>query len=367
MQIKATVSRIRWRADSGWAVVDCTDEAGARFVAVGSMPTAYEGARLELSGEWTVHKTYGKQFSVQSYAEIESDSIDNIFKYLSSGIIKGVGIPMAKAITGMFGAQSLEIIENEPSKLELISGIGKKKSKMIHDSFMEKRGMQELYMGMQRLGFTMNQTAKIHKLYGDNCVRIIEQNPYRLISDVESIGFKTADRIAHNAGFDHDSPFRIKAGVRHALNEARLEGHTCLEKEELVRRTAEDILGVDVIPVENAIEELVLSGDLIEKPIGGEDMVFLSGLHYCEMHSAVCLMELANSANILPLFDIEGQIGVLEQKFGAELAPKQRQAVTSAFSEGVLVVTGGPGTGKTTILRFMIELMEQMELKYELA
>ena len=366
MQIKATVSRIRWRGDSGWAVIDFVDDESAPFVGVGTLPFAYEGARLELTGEWTTHRIYGKQFSVSSCTEVVSDSADAAFKYLSSGIVKGVGIPMAKAITGMFGEDSLRIIEFEPKKLELVSGIGKKKSKMIHDSFMEKRGLQEMLMGMQQLGFSVAQSVKIHKLYGDNCVALIKENPYRLISDVDYIGFRTADKIAQNAGFEYDSPFRIKAGLRHTLNEARLEGNTCLPKEMLAEKAGE-ILGVDIVPVENCLEEMITACELIEKRIENEDRVFLSYLHYAEMHSAVCLMELKENFAVLPMFDIEGEIDRLERKYAVELAEKQRDAVRKAFSEGVLVITGGPGTGKTTILSFIIEIMERMQLQIELA
>lgn len=366
MQIKATVSRIRWRGDSGWAVIDFVDDESAPFVGVGTLPFAYEGARLELTGEWTTHRIYGKQFSVSSSMEVVSDSADAAFKYLSSGIIKGVGIPMAKAITGMFGEDSLRIIEFEPKKLELVSGIGKKKSKMIHDSFMEKRGLQEMLMGMQQLGFSVAQSVKIHKLYGDNCVALIKENPYRLISDVDYIGFRTADKIAQNAGFEYDSPFRIKAGLRHTLNEARLEGNTCLPKEMLAEKAGE-ILGVDIVPVENCLEEMITACELIEKRIENEDRVFLSYLHYAEMHSAVCLMELKENFAVLPMLDIEGEIDRLERKYAVELAEKQRDAVRKAFSEGVLVITGGPGTGKTTILSFIIEIMERMQLQIELA
>lgn len=366
MQIKATVSRIRWRGDSGWAVIDFVDDESAPFVGVGTLPFAYEGARLELTGEWTTHRIYGKQFSVSSCTEVVSDSADAAFKYLSSGIIKGVGIPMAKAITGMFGEDSLRIIEFEPKKLELVSGIGKKKSKMIHDSFMEKRRLQEMLMGMQQLGFSVAQSVKIHKLYGDNCVALIKENPYRLISDVDYIGFRTADKIAQNAGFEYDSPFRIKAGLRHTLNEARLEGNTCLPKEMLAEKAGE-ILGVDIVPIENCLEEMITACELIEKRIENEDRVFLSYLHYAEMHSAVCLMELKENFAVLPMFDIEGEIDRLERKFAVELAEKQRDAVRKAFSEGVLVITGGPGTGKTTILSFIIEIMERMQLQLELA
>ena len=367
MQIKATVNRIKFRGDSGWTVIDFVDETNLRFSGVGMMPSVYEGETLELTGEWTVHKTYGKQFSVQSCSAAAPDSEEAVLRYLSSGMIRGVGLPTAKAIIAKFGDSALSVIENEPEKLKLISGIGKVKAKMIHDSYMEKLAVKDIYFGLQEIGLSMNQSAKIHKLYGDSCVQMIKENPYRLIADVEQIGFKTADKIAQNAGFDHDSPFRIKAGIRHVLNEAKNDGNTCLPKETLIRRASEDVLGVDLLPVESALEEMTVGGELVEKHISGEDFVFLSYLHYYEMHSAVALFDIMNSASVLPLTDIDGEIRKLEKRLGIELDEKQQNAVRGAFDEGVLIITGGPGTGKTTILRFIIEIMEDMDLKLELA
>lgn len=366
MKITATVNFIKFRGDSGWTVIDFIDETNLRFIGVGMMPAAFEGEKLELEGEWAVHKTYGKQFSVKSYESVAPDSTEAILRFLSSGLIRGVGLPTANAIVDKFGENALEIIEHEPKKLELISGIGKVKSKMIHESYMEKIAIRDIFMGLQELGFSINQSNKIHKLYGDSCVQMIKDNPYRLIADVESIGFKTADKIASNAGFDHDSPFRIKAGLRHCLNEARADGNTCLPKERLIDQ-AVALLGTEILPVENALEELIVNGELIEKDIDGEDLVFLTALHYLEMNSAVRLFDIMNNANILPLADIDGSIIGLENALKIRLAEKQRNAVKSAFEEGVLVITGGPGTGKTTILRFIIELMERMDLTLELA
>ena len=331
------------------------------------LPTAFEGEKLCLEGEWVVHKTYGRQFSVSSFESVTPDSDDAVFRFLSSGLIKGVGLPTAKAIVEKFGKDSLDVIENEPQKLELISGIGKVKSKLIHDSYMEKIAVRDIFIGMQELGFSVNQAAKIHKLYGDGCVQMIKENPYRLIADVESIGFRTADMIAQNAGFDHDSPFRIKAGVRHVLNEARSEGHTCLPKEILINRAANEILSVEIARVEAVVDEMTISGDLTERHFEGSDFVFLSYLYYQELDSAVRLNDLLCSAKLLPMFDLDGEISSLERRFGVELAEKQRTAVKAAVEEGVIVITGGPGTGKTTILRFIIEIMESMDLKLELA
>lgn len=367
MQIKATVSRIRFKGDSGWTVIDFVDETNLRFIGVGIMPSAYEGEKLLLEGNWTVHRVYGKQFSVSGYESVAPDSTEAVLRYLSSGLIKGVGLQTAKAIVDKFGVESLDVIEHNPSRLEQISGIGIIRAQMIHESFMEKRSLQDIFIGMQELGFTVNQAAKIYKLYGENCVQMIKDNPFRLIADVDYIGFKTADKIAQNAGFDHDSPFRIKAGIRHALNEAAADGNTCLPKEELVRKAAESILNVDILPVEVQLEDMIVSGDIVEKSFENDEFIFLSYLHYQEMHSAVMLNDIMNSASILPLFDIDGEIDRLESKHGIELDAKQRKAVRGVFEEGVLVITGGPGTGKTTILSFILELMNSLEMKIELA
>lgn len=367
MNITANAARIRYRSDSGWAVIDFVDDTNMRFVGVGIMPTAYEGEKLRLEGEWTVHPTYGKQFSIASAESAAPDSGEAVLRYLSSGLIKGVGLSTAKAIVDKFGEETLDVIEHFPSRLEQVSGIGKVRSRMIHESFMERRGIQDIFIGLQGMGFTVNQAAKIYKLYGEGCVQMIKEDPYRLIRDVDQIGFKTADRIARNNGVEFDSPFRIRAGVRYTLQEARNDGNTCLPKDLLVQKAAAEVLGVDILPVERQIEELIVSGDLVEKELGNEELVFLSYLYHQEMDSASRLMMLAQSAEILPMFDVEGEIGRLERKLGILLDAKQKKAVESAFKEGVVVITGGPGTGKTTILKFIIELMGSIDKSIELA
>ncbi len=367
MKICASVRNIRFRTDSGWAVVDFVDETNLRFVGVGVMPAAYEGEKLELEGEWTVHKTYGRQFKVESCTPVAPTGEDQVFKYLSSGLIRGVGEATAKAIIAMFGEKTLEILENEPEKLVRVPGIGKVRSKMIHESFMEKRSVQQVFIGLQELGINMNQANRLYKLYGEGCVQRIKENPYKLIEDVDSIGFKTADNIARNAGFEHDSPFRVRAGVRHMLMLASQEGHTCMPRAELIGSVSERLLGVETALTEHIVEEMILKGDLIEQHFLDNDFIFLRWLHYAEIDGAVRLGELASSANVLPMADIEGEIERLERQFSIRLDEKQRLAVTTAVNEGVMVITGGPGTGKTTILRFIIELMEGMGLALELA
>jgi len=367
MKICAVVSNIRWRGDSGWAVVDFVDETNLRFVGVGYMPSAYEGERLELEGEWTVHKTYGRQFAVSSFTSVAPSTTDAVLRYLSSGLIRGVGESTAKMLVKHFGEDTLDIIENQPQKLESIPGIGKVRSKMIHESFMEKRSAQQVFMGLQELGITMNQANRLYKLYGAGVVQRIKDNPYKLIEDVESIGFKTADKIAQNAGFDHDSPFRISAGIRHMLNLARGEGHTCLPRNMLIYRAANELLGVEAALVESTVEDMILKSRLVEQHFYDNDFIFLPYLNYAELDSAARLNDLRQGASLLPMADIDGEIQRLERQFNIELADKQRTAVSTAVNEGVMVITGGPGTGKTTILRFIIELMEGMGLEVELA
>ncbi len=367
MKLSAEVRNIRWRGDSGWAVVDFIDETNLRFVGVGTMPTVYEGERVELEGEWTVHKTYGRQFAVSSYESVAPSSTEAIFKYLSSGLIRGVREATAKTLIKHFGEETLNIIENEPDKLCDIPGIGKAKASMIHESYMDKRSVQQVFMGLQELGLSIGQATRLYKLYGEGCVQRVKENPYKLIEDIDSIGFKTADKIARNAGFEEESPFRIRAGIRHMMNLARGEGNTCLPRNMLVYRAAEGILGLDVALVERVLEDMILSGDLVEKHFLDTDFIFLSYLHYAELDSAVRLKEIKDSASVLPLADITGEVERLEKQFNITLAQKQREAVETSVSEGVMVITGGPGTGKTTILRFIIELMESMGLVLELA
>ena len=262
MEICATVNHIRYRGDSGWTVVDFVDDTNLRFPGVGPMPDVYEGERLELTGEWTVHKTYGKQFSVAAYKAVTPSSADSIQKYLASGIVKGVGEATAKTLVKYFGEETLNIIENEPDKLQKIPGIGKVRAKMIHDSYMEKREVREIFMGLQDMGLSLNQA---NRLYGAGVVQRIKDNPYKLIEDVESIGFKTADKIAQNVGFEYDSPFRIKAGLRHTLNMARADGHTCVPHNGLIYRASQDVLGVELAAAEAVLEEMILSSEFIEK------------------------------------------------------------------------------------------------------
>lgn len=368
MDITGTVTNIRFRNDeNGWTVLSFETQDGKQITAVGVMPAINIGETATFYGSWTEHPLYGEQIKVTAYSVSMPNSVDAVLAYLSSGFIKGIGKSTARMIVDKFGAETLDIIKNSPKELLRISGIGPKKLKIITDSYNEKIGMQDIVIGMQQLGLSLPMTMKIYKLYGENCVQMVKDNPYRLIDDIENIGFKTADKIAFEAGYERESTFRIRAGVKYALSFAASEGNTCLPKDILVMFAANNVLGLDHETVSAIIEKMISEGELAEKQIDGVLHIFLKSMHYLEMDSAVRLKELTNSVEILPLFDVDGEIERLEKKFGVKLADAQREAVKRSVSDGVLIVTGGPGTGKTTILRFIIEIMEAQRLGLELA
>ncbi len=368
MEIAATIKEIRFRNDSnGWTVLLVALDDGTKTAAVGAMPVVGIGEHVSFTGEWTEHQIYGKQFKVDTVKINVPTDAKAITAYLSSGFVKGIGEAMAKLIVGEFGDKTLDVIKDSPEKLTVLPGIGKKRAKQIHDSYMEKISMQSVVMGMQQLGLTISMAMKLYKLYGDDCVARVKENPYRLIDDVENVGFRTADKIACEAGYEADSDFRIKAGIKYALQLARQEGNTCLPKDLLLAFTSNNLLGVEQTKVSDKIEELIMTAELTETSIDGSLYAFLPYMHYIESECAVRLKQISDRVEILPLFDIDDAIGRIEKKKGIILAPLQAEAVKSSCSDGVLIITGGPGTGKTTILSFIITIMERIGLSIELA
>lgn len=368
MEITGTVTNIRFRNDeNGWTVLAFDSEEGKSITAVGVMPAVNVGENVTFFGNWTEHPIYGEQIKVTGYSITIPTSVDAVLAYLSSGFIKGIGKSTARMIVDEFGAESLDIIKNSPKELLKINGIGPKKLKTITDSYREKVGMQDIVMGMQQLGLSLAMTMKIYKQYGENCVQLVRDNPYRLIEDFDNIGFKTADKIAREAGFEPESSFRIRTGIKYALSYAASEGNTCLPFDTLVMFAANNVLGVEHELVSETIEKMIIDGELAEKTIGGTRCIFLKSMHYLELDSAVRLSELLSGVQNLPLFDIDSEIERLERRFNVKLASAQSEAVRSSITDGVLIVTGGPGTGKTTILRFVIEILEHQGLEIELA
>ena len=366
MIIVGIISRIIYRNEAnGFTVLELTSEGDTTTPVVGLLPPLNIGERAEFEGDWTVHKTYGKQFKAASVHSVEPNEINAIINYLSSGLIKGVGLATAKALTAKFGEDTLEIIEKHPERLKEIPGIGKAKSSMIYESFMQQRATRDIFMGLQKFGMTITQAAKVYKLYGGLCLSRIEENPYRLIDDVENIGFKTADKIALNAGIEHDSPFRIRAGIKYALAWAREEGHTYLPSDKLVN-TAQLVLDVDILPIERELGEMIATSELICIDVENEQAVFTPRMYRHEASCAKMLVLLNSCPPEQRDINIDAEIAYLEKSLNITLAPMQVRAVKTALTSGTMVITGGPGTGKTTILKFIISILNRMSLEYEL-
>ena len=367
MELTGTVKAIIYRSeDTGFTVLELTNEAGEDMTAIGEMPLAGVGERVELTGQWTEHKTYGRQFRAETCKTLAPATLTALKNYLASGLIKGVGESTAQAIVQTFGMETLDVLEKEPARLAEVPGIGQIRAQTIGASYGAQLGLRDIMLGLQKYGVTIGQAMKLYKIYGELCLAKIEENPYRLIDDVEGIGFKTADAIARNGGVEPDAPYRLRAGLKYTLQWARQEGHTYLPREKLVE-VAAGLLQADIAPVERTLTELLLEGQLIQEQLPGEDGIFLPGMFRTEQDCALRLLRLqGQSALDNPFFRPKAQIARLEQQLDITLAPAQRQAVELALKAGTLVITGGPGTGKTTILRFVITLLEEMGTEYAL-
>lgn len=366
MELVGVVSNIIFRNESnGYTVLEIIDDEGQEITAVGAMPLAAAGERIELAGDWTEHPAYGPQFKASSCHTLSPATLSALVSYLASGLIKGIGDATAKRIVKAFGMDTLKVLEKEPDRLTEVEGIGQVRAGVILESFNAQRDMRDIMLALQEFGVTVNQAVKLYKMYGPLCLARIRENPYSLIDDIENIGFKTADKIAQSAGFEHDSAFRLRAGLKYVLNWARQEGHTFLPREKLIE-VAVPILEAETQPVEWALNDMITDKELVFTYAGDTDAVFLPWLHFVEGDCAARLLRIAKTDPINPLFDIDYELTQLEQQLNTELAPQQRDAVLKAFKHSALVITGGPGTGKTTILRFIIQLVTKLGLDFEL-
>lgn len=334
---------------------------------VGFLPLVSEGQSVRVSGQWVNHPEYGQQLKIESYSEVLPTSIKGIEKYLASGLIQGIGPVTAKRLVDRFGADTLDIIEYNPEKLMDVEGIGEKKAQVISEAFQEQRELRNVMVFLQTYGITTGNAIKIYKKYGQSTINIIKENPYRLTVDVYGIGFKTADRIALSLGIERTSRYRLMAGIKYVLTEyCASNGHTYLPSEILVEKCCE-LLNVDGGPVEEACVSLVLDKELVMENLNGETLVYLMPFYYSELGVSKRILELLDAEiNTLDV-DVDAEIKEYEYDTGIELAPQQKDAIKSAVEKGIVVITGGPGTGKTTIIKCIINILERKGMKVSLA
>ncbi|MGI6168134.1 MAG: ATP-dependent RecD-like DNA helicase [Christensenellales bacterium] len=358
--LEGFVEAIIFRNDeNGFTVLEVN--TGDDFVvAVGEVPLLGEGERVSLTGDWVAHPSYGRQLKITSYEVHTPSNEEDIERYLASGVIRGIGESTAAAIVALFGAETLNIMQYAPHRLEEVRGIGPAKCKTISESFREQKIARDLLIGLQNYGITVGQAYKLQKAYGDTALDKIRENPYCMAEDIQGIGFKTADQIALKMGIQPDSPFRLAAGIKGALSWAMSEGHTFLPKETLLS-TAEKLLSLPPEEIEAALGDLIALQQLFLRRYGETEAVYLPHPLYAEIDVAGRLCALVHDEE-----SPDHLIREAQDQEGLELTDEQRAAVSLALSHGVCVITGGPGTGKTTILRVILRIFQSMGLGVEL-
>lgn len=354
--INGYVDHIIYRnTDNGYTVLVliCDEE---ELTCVGTFSDIAEGENIEARGVFTDHPTYGRQFKVQSFEEKAPQDVVAIERYLGSGAIKGVGIALAARIVRRFKEDTFRIIEEEPERLAEIKGISDRKAMEIADQVNAKRDLRQAMIFLQQYGISTTLAVKIYNQYGQEVYGILQENPYRMADDIEGVGFRTADEIASRVGIRTDSDFRIRSGIQYALLQASGEGHTYLPMGELTGR-ASQLLGLEPEYIENHYMNLAMDRKIIMRQVDGVTQMYSSAFFYMEANTATMLKQLDVSYDV-PDIEIEMRLRQIEKQTKMDLDEHQVEAVKEAVRNGLLIITGGPGTGKTTTINTIIRYFE---------
>ena len=370
MKLEGYVEHIIYRnTENGYSVLNLVSD-GEETTVVGTFHYISEGELLELEGEYTEHPLYGQQFHMERFeVKVPQDALA-MERYLGSGAIKGVGAALAARIVRRFGAKTFEIMEREPERLAEIKGISERKAREIAEQMEEKRELRQAMVFLQEYGISVNLAVKVYERYGQEIYRIIKENPYRLAEDIAGVGFRTADEIAKKVGIREDSDFRIRSGLLYTLLGASSEGHTCLPEELLLRKAAE-LLRVPAEAVERHLNDLSMDRKLVRKIFSDAEgrertFVYSSTAYYAELSTAVMLSRLNLTLETSDT-EIDTLLHRVSRQSKIELDERQKEAVSEAVKHGVLILTGGPGTGKTTTINAMIRYFEAEGLEILLA
>lgn len=355
---EGAISDIVFRNDSnGYTVLSLKPDKGKAITVVGMFPLLASGERIYVEGEWTEHRDYGEQLKMTRFDVLKPTTKSGIERYLASGVIKGIGPATAKLLVKTFGDQTLEVLENHPDRLIEIDGIGPKRASQIADSYQEKRASRMIMVYLAGLGLSPSSSLKIYNRYQDNAKTIIEKDPYRLIEDINGIGFRTADEIAQSLGFQKTDEKRLRSGIQFVLSDAQNNfGHTYLPIKKLIT-DASYLLQVPNELIERSISFQIMKGELVTEEENGEKIIYLTSLYQAEAEVAVRLCKLLMNEETKDYSErIEQTIEELHQKQGMILSDHQKEALLLATQKHVCVITGGPGTGKTTLIQCLIRL-----------
>jgi len=354
-----------YNEENGYAVFLLETEDGLETV-VGHLPYVTEGERLRVWGEFSHHSKYGRQLKMEGYETLLPTGAEAIETYLGSGMIEGIGPQLAHRIVRKFGDSIFDILDFSPERLTEVPGIGAKKLEGILESWKEQRQTRNIMMELQKLQISNLIAMKIYKFFGDDAVEQVRDNPYQLAEWIHGFGFRQADFIANNMGIGRDSPFRIRSGLHHTMMKQISEGHTCFPRHLLVSQAA-TVLEVDERQLEPILTEMILDGTLYSENLDDAPYVYLAPYYMAEAGIVKRLAMLMSQSERLPLLNREKIIREIEEQMNLSLAPEQIGALETVLDQSVVVITGGPGTGKTTLVRFVIELLERSAHRIALA
>lgn len=377
--ISGTIERIVFRnQETGFTVARLApNDAGHLFrsellTVVGALPGVNVGELVDVTGEWESHPQHGRRLSVASFTPHSPVTAEGLRRYLGSGVIKGIGPKLAERIVNQFGEQTLAVIELEPERLTSVSGISAHKRDLIMRGWEAQREIREIMIFLQGLGVSPGLGAKVYQQYGKESLAVIRENPYALERDIHGVGFRTADTLAVRLGLPRDSLPRLMTGVKHTLSEAAsADGHCYLPRDELLTRAAA-LLETAPAAIEAAIEQLRAEKEAFVEadPAGGAERVYLAPFFYAENGTARRLRLLMNAPSALPAVgerEWDGVFGAMARSGGAQLSPSQQAAVRLAYQSKVMTLTGGPGVGKTTTIRALLDILDQQGVEYALA
>jgi len=352
--------------ENGWSAVRLQTADGERLTAVGALMGVREGDTLRLTGRWKQHQRFGRQLEVRSWVHVSPSTPEGLMAFLASGRLPGVGPVMARRLVETFGMEVLDVLDHHPERLTSVPGIGKRTAAKISRAWEDARGIQQIMVFLLSHGIPPGVAVKAHRRYGARALAVVRENPYRLADEVFGVGFRTADRVARNLGIPADAPERLQAGLLFTLQEASGEGHVFLPETVLLERAAA-ILETPKEALPPRLQELEALGKVIAEGSGQDRAIYLPRLHAAETTVAGRLLQVARGP-VRSITELPGRaVEWYERRSGLELDRTQRHALEAALTEKVLVVTGGPGTGKTTLVRGLTSILEAKGRKVELA
>ena len=362
--LKGIIERVTFHnPDTGFAVLR-VQPGGRRalITVVGHLASVVAGEYVEGSGTWVQDRDHGLQFKADTLRTTPPHTVEGIEKYLGSGLIKGIGPHFARKIVEVFGERTLGVIDESPAFLQEVKGIGPRRLQRIRESWRDQKAVRAIMLFLQSHGVGTSRAVRIYKTYGDQAIELVRENPYRLATDIWGIGFRSADQLAERLGIDRASPLRARAAIRYVLQKLSQQGNCGYPEAAVIDQTA-GLTGIDRDVIAAAAEQARAEGELVREPAGEEPWLYLKPLFLAEVGVARALRNLREGGHPLPAIDVEAALRWVENKMRLELAPTQREAIRRATTAKVVVVTGGPGVGKTTIVRGILEVFAAKKLR----